>query len=261
MKKIAEFFHRIFEILSRYLPESELSELKSEFEEIRAKKCESHKKYMKKWRESHSGICETHKNPVNLTNPKTCENGSKTQIFAENSAISAPKGGRGGFLLTTSTNNPNGTVKGTNSTSSIKEKNIKKRKNFCQTDSEEIEKNFEIFWQAWPQHFRKTGKKGSLRKFAIAFKVNKGLTFEAMMKGLEWWKKSKQWQDPQYIPNPAVWLNNCRWEAPQNAPDNKPQAMATRAVPPLEEKRETISPAEFAAILKGGNNGTRTAIQ
>ena len=255
MKKIAEFFHRIFEILSRYLPESELSELKSEFEEIREEERNGYRNRVAKHRLKKCNGYENGNSYGNGYISKTCENGSKTQISAENSAISAPKGGRGGFLLNTSTSNPNGTV---TSTSSTKEKNkIKKEK--CNGYSEEIEKNFEIFWQAWPRSDRKANRDGTKRKLLWALKNNKGLTFEKIMEALEWWKN--RWSDPQYIPAPTVWLNGRRWEAMDNAPDNKPQAMAARAVPPLEEKRETISRAEFAAILKGGNNGTRTAMQ
>jgi hypothetical protein len=253
MKKIAEFFQKIFEILSRYLPENELSELKSEFEGIREKKRQTDSEYQRKRRMKKCQAdkkCQTDsEHRCQTDNPKTCENGSKTQISAKNSAISAPKGGRGGFLNNnTCTSNPNSTVV---STSSTKEKNIKKRKNFCQTDIEEIEKNFEIFWQAWPRSDRKANRDGTKRKLLWALRNNKGLTFEKIMEALEWWKN--KWSDPQYIPAPIVWLNGRRWEAMDNAPDNKPSVPAM--APPMEEKRETINCHEFAAKLRGGNNG------
>jgi hypothetical protein len=261
MKKIAEFFHRIFEILSRHLPESELSELKSEFEEIREQERNGYRNRVARHRLKKCNGYENGNGYGNRYISKTCENGSKTQISAENSAISAPKGGRGGFLNTTSTSNPNGTV---NSTNSTKEKNkIKKEKcnGYGNGYSEEMEKNFEIFWQAWPRSDRKANRDGTKRKLLWALRNNKGLTFEKIMEALEWWKN--RWSDPQYIPAPTVWLNNRRWEAMDNAPSNKPSEPPRTAyiAPPAEEKHGTISLAEFAAILKGGSNGPRNAMQ
>jgi len=200
-------------------------------------------------------------NTLFIVNTETCENGSKTQISAENSAISTLKGGRGGFLINSSTSNPNSTV---TSTINIKEKNIKKRKDFCENHSEEILKNFEAFWQAYPRCKRKTDKKGALKKFTQAFKADKSLTFEKVMRGLEFWKNDNSWLKfpvEDFIPAPEVWLNKCRWEASQNVPQPSEPARTIYAVPPAEEKRETISREEFVAILRGRNNGSRTAIQ
>ena len=39
-----------------------------------------------------------------------------------------------------------------------------------------------------------------------------------MLKSIEAWKKSEQWQDKQYIPHPSTWLNGKRWEDEVPAP-------------------------------------------
>jgi len=260
MKRIAEFFAKIFEILQEHLPESELLELKGEFEEIREKERNGYRERVAKHRLKKCNGYENGNGYGNGYISETCENGSKTQISAENSAISTLKGGRGGFLINTCTSNPNSTV---TSTISTKEKNkIKKEK--CNGYSEELLKNFEAFWQAYPRCKRKTDKKGALKKFTQAFKADKSLTFEKVMKGLEFWKNDSSWLKfpvEDFIPAPEVWLNKCRWEALQNAPQPSEPARTIYAVPPAEEKRETISREEFVAILRGKNNGSRTAIQ
>lgn len=66
---------------------------------------------------------------------------------------------------------------------------------------------FVSFWDLYP---RKVGKP----KAALAFKnlmVDDQL-LQTMLAALEKQKKSRQWQDPQYIPYPATWLNQRRWE-------------------------------------------------
>lgn len=65
-------------------------------------------------------------------------------------------------------------------------------------------KDFESFWTSYP---RKVGK-------AAALKSWKRLSPElsVVMKTLEWQVKQEAWQDKQYIPHPATWLNQGRWD-------------------------------------------------
>lgn len=67
--------------------------------------------------------------------------------------------------------------------------------------------NFETFYQAYP---RKIGKVNVEKWF------NKNKPDEELMNkiltSLEEHKKLKQWQDKQFIPYPATWLNQKRWE-------------------------------------------------
>lgn len=63
---------------------------------------------------------------------------------------------------------------------------------------------FERFWEAYP---KKTAKLEAEKAF-IKLNVNDGL-LDTMLTALE--KQSSQWQQVQYIPYPATWLNGKRW--------------------------------------------------
>ena len=68
---------------------------------------------------------------------------------------------------------------------------------------EEINKDFEKFWKAYP---KKVGKKKVQDKFdANDFPI------DLIIKNIELQKKSDQWQNQQYIPNPETYLNQERW--------------------------------------------------
>lgn len=62
---------------------------------------------------------------------------------------------------------------------------------------------FELFWNAYPN---KTGKQDALRKW---LKIKPPL--QKIFFALKWQKESQQWQQG-YIPNPATYLNQHRWE-------------------------------------------------
>jgi len=72
---------------------------------------------------------------------------------------------------------------------------------------------FETFWEAYP---RKVGKGAAKKKFNAAIKKT---TLDAMFSALEAQKQSEQWQrdNGQYIPHPATWLNQERWDDETNA--------------------------------------------
>lgn len=72
-----------------------------------------------------------------------------------------------------------------------------------------MEASFETFWKAYPN---KTGK-GAARKSFYHLKPSVELV-GVMLFGIERSKKSDQWRkdNGQYIPNPATWLNQSRWE-------------------------------------------------
>jgi len=67
--------------------------------------------------------------------------------------------------------------------------------------------NFLSFWQAFP---RKVGKDAAWR----AWKKRNGELplIDALLVILEQQKQSSQWQDKKYIPHPATWLNQGRWQ-------------------------------------------------
>lgn len=71
------------------------------------------------------------------------------------------------------------------------------------------QRRFDTFWKAYP---KKVGK-GAAEKSFMKYKVDDAL-LETMLKAIEAAKRSEQWQRDggQYIPNPATWLNQRRWE-------------------------------------------------
>ena len=76
------------------------------------------------------------------------------------------------------------------------------------------QKDFDHFWKSYP---KKVGKQAAIRSWEKTNKIRPELDFILM--ALEQQKKSKQWAKDggQYIPNPATWLSQGRWddEAPE----------------------------------------------
>lgn len=68
---------------------------------------------------------------------------------------------------------------------------------------------FDRFWENYP---RKTAKQAAIRAFSKLSPDKK--LFEAVLSGIEAWKKSSQWlkDSGEYIPHPASFLNGRRWE-------------------------------------------------
>jgi hypothetical protein len=79
---------------------------------------------------------------------------------------------------------------------------------------------FEQFWAAYP---RKVGKPAARRAWKTIRAIP--IPVEAVMVGLEAWKQTEQWQKEggQFIPYPATFLNQRRWE------DEPPQKGLNRA--------------------------------
>lgn len=77
------------------------------------------------------------------------------------------------------------------------------------------EELFERFWSAYP---RKTGK-AAARKVFSRLKVTQKL-LDDMIAAVEQQKRSAQWRRDggQYIPHPATWLNQGRWEDEPDEP-------------------------------------------
>lgn len=67
---------------------------------------------------------------------------------------------------------------------------------------------FGEFWQAYP---KKVGKQSALKSFANAMKTT---DLQTILAAIERQKRSRQWNRDggQYIPYPATWLNQERWE-------------------------------------------------
>ena len=65
---------------------------------------------------------------------------------------------------------------------------------------------FEDFWSKYPRKVSKQAAHMAYSKFTAEH--------EAILLGLSLWVKCDQWQDSQYIPYPATFLNQRRWETP-----------------------------------------------
>ena len=78
---------------------------------------------------------------------------------------------------------------------------------------------FNRFWDAYPKHIAKQSAVKAFEKLKPDEKL-----LEAMLKAIEMQKESKQWEKDggAFIPYPATWLNQRRWEdeLPQVETDN-----------------------------------------
>ena len=85
----------------------------------------------------------------------------------------------------------------------------KKTKETKQKDMSDSETGFDIFWQHYPRHESKSKARESFLKA-----IKKGVTLDVLIDAIEKHKQSAQWQKDggQYIPYPATWLNQQRWE-------------------------------------------------
>lgn len=95
----------------------------------------------------------------------------------------------------------------------------------------EIARGFVAFWAAYP---KRVGKDAAAKSFASAMKrADAAEPLAVILAGLE--RALPGWDDPQFIPNPATWLNQGRWadDAPQpralGGPQNaKPDKLTAR---------------------------------
>ena len=69
--------------------------------------------------------------------------------------------------------------------------------------------DFDLFWSAYP---KKVGKEAARKSFD---KIRPNI--EVILKAIAWQKESKAWFEKggQFIPNPATWINQHRWEDEQ----------------------------------------------
>lgn len=99
--------------------------------------------------------------------------------------------------------------------SDLRTKNIYSSSIFDELDAVSTNKNdvvqerFEQFWKLYP---KKVGK-GDARKKFLKLKPNQKL-FDQILSAVEAAKKTEQWtkNNGQFVPNPATWLNQSRWE-------------------------------------------------
>lgn len=92
---------------------------------------------------------------------------------------------------------------------STNQKSTKKQNTNKQTENEKTNRE-EKFNQFWEQYPKKVSKQATIKSWE-KLKPDE-LLFNQIMQALEIQKRTEQWQNPQYIPNPATWLNGRRWE-------------------------------------------------
>lgn len=107
--------------------------------------------------------------------------------------------------------------------------------------------DFDRFWDAYP---KKTGKSKALDRWR---RLSPPL--DAVLKALEWQTTSEQWTREQgrFIPNPARYLEECRWEDKPVVPDGKPDSCETRLVPlqkRVEAMREQIPSMSYSEVIR-----------
>lgn len=96
-------------------------------------------------------------------------------------------------------------AKKANASNKNKNQNIEEEKE----EDTETEYLFSRFWEAYPRHEAKEAAREAFTKLG----VDEGL-LETMITAIGKWKKTNQWKDEggRYIPNPANWLRQRRWE-------------------------------------------------
>lgn len=110
------------------------------------------------------------------------------------------------------------------------------------SNPDETETTFDRFWKAYP---KKVGKKEARKAFDRA---KKSIDTETMIEAVEAQKSSGQWtrDNGRYIPNPATWLNQGRWDDEIQAQD-KPRPAKNA---PSPEMTHNYDMAELARRAK-----------
>ena len=75
----------------------------------------------------------------------------------------------------------------------------------------EVESMFNVFWNSYPRKDNKSKAKESFSKVFLEEGIRQDI-FEKILNKLEIYKKTKQWQNKQYIPMATTWLNQKRYE-------------------------------------------------
>ena len=75
---------------------------------------------------------------------------------------------------------------------------------------------FDLFWEAWPSHFRKADKKKCGEKWRAERLEDRT---DEIVAAVEWFKRSEPWREKngKFIPGPLPWLNGEGWQGAQAA--------------------------------------------
>ena len=95
-----------------------------------------------------------------------------------------------------------------NATNKNKNQNKSKSKN-TEKDTKEKERAFGRFWEAYPKHMGRQVAETAFEKIDLDEEL-----LERMITAIGQWQKTEQWnrEGGRFIPLPATWLNQRRWE-------------------------------------------------
>ena len=129
--------------------------------------------------------------------------------YIQKQSANGKKGGRGHKKATALEEKPKNPPLSEESQKSQEKEKEKDKDNIPPISPSKGDERFETFWKAYP---RKTAK-GAARKAFAKLKVTDEL-LTVMLDAIEAQKFSSQWRRDggQYIPHPATWLNQARWE-------------------------------------------------
>jgi len=108
---------------------------------------------------------------------------------------------------------------------------------------------FDSFWKIYPKRIGKVSARRAWKKIRGA----KEHVLE-IIEGVEKWKASQQWQDAQFIPYPATFLNDRRWEAevPQHGQQrSKTQQRSATNFEVLDRVRDAVDRGAGRALPSG----------
>jgi len=110
--------------------------------------------------------------------------------------------------------------------------------------------DFALFWAAYP---KKVGK-GAAEKAWQRAKGNQHL--QTILQALEQQKRSAQWRKDggAYIPNPATWINQRRWEDELPTEDDSPQEKARTEAWWASEEATLRMASKLGMIARGGES-------
>ena len=110
---------------------------------------------------------------------------------------------------------PDGNTDGNTTVLPLGNGNGNRKESVSISEKERKDDKFDVFWKAYP---RKIGK-GDARKAFAKTKV----PIETLLSAIEQQTRSEQWtrENGRFIPNPATWLNQGRWEDELAAPESK----------------------------------------
>jgi len=97
-------------------------------------------------------------------------------------------------------------------------KRVSSPKKVLNPESVEFVESFEVFWTDYPRKQKRLEAEKAWAKIPVQTEAY----FHQILLGLEKWKVSKQWQDSQFIPLAATWLNNRQYD------DDIPEASHVR---------------------------------